>query len=210
MNKEKNDMVQKIYHELKYKILTREFTAGDRLIETQLASEYQASRLHVKEALRLLESEHLAEHIPMRGVLVIGITNDTIKEIAELRQALEVLVIKTIMPLITDDFLQDLERTYKRFEAFVRMELIDDCLNEAHLFYEKIYNLCPYKRVIAILQTYGDYIDLIMKLTIVTKEAQLEGIENLHGILVALKAHDLDEAIHQLSLRHKYLSLKLS
>lgn len=207
MKKSSEDMVQIIYKDIKYKIITQELKANDRLIETKLASEYHASRLHVKEALRLLELEQLAKHIPRCGVIVMGITNETLKEIADLRQALEGLVVRTIMPNITDDFLIELEQIYKRFEAFLKCGLINDSLDEAHLFYHKIYELCPYKRVISILDTYADYIDVIMKLTITTKANQLDGVENLQGILNALKSRNLEDTLYQFNMRHKHLYL---
>lgn len=207
MKRDNEDMVQVIYKDIKYKIITQELKADDRLIETRLASQYHASRLHVKEALRLLEQEQLARHIPRCGVIVTGITNETLKEIADLRQALEDLVVRTIMPYISDDFLDALEQIYRRFEAFMQSGLIYDSLEEAHLFYQKIYELCPYKRVISILDTYADYINVIMQMTITTKDNQLDGIENLQGILNALKSRNLEDTLYQFNIRHKHLCL---
>ena len=89
-----------IYKDLRQKILLGEIGEGKRLVETALAADYQASRLHIKSALRLLEQENLAQHIPQCGFVAKGVSEDAIEEIVELRIALERVVFKRLVVVI--------------------------------------------------------------------------------------------------------------
>lgn len=53
---------------------------GDRLIETDLASELGTSRAPVREALRQLEEQGLVASYPYRGSEVLGVTEDEVQE----------------------------------------------------------------------------------------------------------------------------------
>ena len=78
-----------IYKELRRKILLGEIKEGERLVETTLAADFHASRLHIKSALRLLEQENLAQHIPQCGFVAKGVTEEAIEENERLLQELE-------------------------------------------------------------------------------------------------------------------------
>jgi DNA-binding GntR family transcriptional regulator len=48
------------------------FRAGDRIVEAEIASQFQASHGPVRDALRLLHKQGLVEVIPRRGARVVG------------------------------------------------------------------------------------------------------------------------------------------
>lgn len=205
MSGKKSDMVQVIYNDLKKKILSGELAHDERLVEVTTAEAYEASRLHAKEAFRLLEMERLVKHKPHRGFIVRGLTTEMIHEIIEIRQALEKVIFKEIIETATDEQLADVARKAKRFEVFVRSDMTEDAYEELKAMYEEVYALSAYKRIIKILDQYEDYIDLIRKMTIMTKEALEEGVDNFNHLASALVARDLKEVEHQLDLRHTYL-----
>jgi DNA-binding GntR family transcriptional regulator len=207
-NTSRNDYVQEIYGDLKSKILSGELQHDDRLIEVKTAEAYNASRIHAKEAFRLLETERLVKHIPNRGFIVRGVTNDMIDEIVEIRQALEKVIFKEIIQNATDAELAELARLAKRFEVFVDNEMTQDANKELDDLYKMVYSLSKYKRIVKILSQYSDYIDLIRNLTINTDERLHEGVHNLNDLVTALINRDLTEMERQLELRHQYVKHK--
>ncbi len=203
----KSDNVQKIYKDIKKQILNGQLDHDERLIEVSIAKAYDASRLHAKEAFRLLESERLVKHIPNKGFIVRGVTNDMINEIVEIRQALEKVIFKEVIQTASDDELEYLTRLAKRFEVFVQNNMFDDARHELEELYSKVYDMSNYKRIIKILNQYSDYIDFVRNLTIKTEEDLKGGVENFNSLVKALKERDIVELEHQLELRHSHLKL---
>jgi DNA-binding GntR family transcriptional regulator len=63
---------------------------GDRIVEQELADALGTSRVPVREALRLLESQGLVVSVPYKGMRLIPLTRTRIDEVIEVRVALEV------------------------------------------------------------------------------------------------------------------------
>lgn len=67
------------------------FLPGDRIVEAELARRLNVSRVPVREALRLLESQGVVENIPYRGMRLMQVTPDSMKSLRKVRLALEYL-----------------------------------------------------------------------------------------------------------------------
>lgn len=65
---------------------------GDRIFEQDVAAEYGVSRVPVREAIRMLQSEGLVEVLPRRrGVFVRTLDRRELVDLFDVREALEVL-----------------------------------------------------------------------------------------------------------------------
>jgi DNA-binding GntR family transcriptional regulator len=62
---------------------------GDRIVEADLARKLGVSRVPVREALRLLESQGIVVNEPYRGIRLRPVTNQRVDELIEARVALE-------------------------------------------------------------------------------------------------------------------------
>ena len=62
---------------------------GDRIVEADLARKLGVSRVPVREALRLLESQGIVINEPYRGIRLRPVTNQRVDELIEARVALE-------------------------------------------------------------------------------------------------------------------------
>lgn len=74
---------------LRERILDGSLPPGTRLIETEIAGQLQISRGPVREALATLRAEGLVREKAKRGVSVAALTDDDIRQIYEVRAALE-------------------------------------------------------------------------------------------------------------------------
>lgn len=72
------------------------FLPGDRIVEADLARQLQVSRVPVREALRLLESQGIVENTPYRGMRLMSVTPETMKGLRKVRLALELLAVTEI------------------------------------------------------------------------------------------------------------------
>ena len=79
------------YEEIRQAIVEGRYGAGQRLVEKNLAEEFQVSRTPVREALRALESEGLVVSLPNKGAVVRSLSAQDVYDIYDLRVRLESL-----------------------------------------------------------------------------------------------------------------------
>lgn len=85
----RRSLPQAIYLAMREKILTGGYKLGEALRQQNLAKEFDASRVPVREALNRLEAEGLVILRPRRGFVVASLDISEIAEIFELRMVLE-------------------------------------------------------------------------------------------------------------------------
>lgn len=78
-----------VLNKMREMILSLELRPGQRVSQEELSVGLGVSRMPVREALRVLESEGLVESTPHRGVLVTGISIHDVRELGIIRRALE-------------------------------------------------------------------------------------------------------------------------
>ncbi|OZM81341.1 GntR family transcriptional regulator [Pseudonocardia sp. MH-G8] len=82
----------RVRDELRERIADGRIEPGQRLYEIALAAELGVSRLPVREAIRMLESEGMVSVLPRRGgVLVRQLDREDVENLFDVREALEVL-----------------------------------------------------------------------------------------------------------------------
>lgn len=77
------------YDKLKWMILSGRFKGDEVLSERSLAALLSVSRVPVREAIKELEREGLLIIVPRSGILIRRLTLDEVRELYELRQAVE-------------------------------------------------------------------------------------------------------------------------
>ncbi len=114
MSTAKDDPVSvRISRALAERIIAGDVEPGARLRQDHIAEEFGASHVPVREAFRLLESQGLVVSEPRRGVRVAGFSRDEVREVAEMRAALEVLALRQAGPHLTKALLEEAEAISK-------------------------------------------------------------------------------------------------
>ena len=83
-----------VFNNLRDAILNGSLKPGERLMENHLAEKLGVSRTPVREALRMLEIEHLVELIPRKGAQVLDLSATDLKNVLEIRSCLESLALR--------------------------------------------------------------------------------------------------------------------
>jgi DNA-binding GntR family transcriptional regulator len=86
----------KVVDELRRRIVDGEYAPGARLTEERLAGAFGVSRNPVREAIRVLESEGFLVAQPRRGAVVAQICEQDIRDLFDIRLALEVLATRLV------------------------------------------------------------------------------------------------------------------
>jgi DNA-binding GntR family transcriptional regulator len=92
-----------VFTALKSRILGFKYAPGDALTELGIAEEMQVSRTPIREALRRLEHEELVQIIPRKGAIVTGISEEDIREVYLIRQALEGICARRAAEALSDE-----------------------------------------------------------------------------------------------------------
>lgn len=110
MTTAKNDTIAvRISKVLAERIIAGALEPGSRLGQDHIAEEFSTSHVPVREAFRLLESQGLVVSEPRRGVRVAGFSLEEVREVAEMRAALEVLALRNAVPHLTRAILDQAE-----------------------------------------------------------------------------------------------------
>src|SRR3546814_923550 len=68
---------------------------GDRIVESELAKALKISRVPIREALRILESQGVVTSEPYKGIRLMPVTRERLDQILEVRVALEIIATRS-------------------------------------------------------------------------------------------------------------------
>ena len=130
-----------VYEQVERDILSGAYQRGDTLTELKLSEQLQVSRTPVREALRRLEQDDLVESRG-KSIVVVGITQDDLIDILEVRSRLEGLATARCCRRITREELNELDEIVTLQEFYVARELPDKIVESDSRFHEAIYAAC--------------------------------------------------------------------
>ena len=140
-----------VFNNLRDAILKGQLKPGDRLLENHLAEKLGVSRTPVREALRMLEQENLVELVPRRGAQVLDISAEDIKNVLEIRSALEVVSIRHACQKMDDESLQELKIYNREFEAAFEEKDYEKVAKADEKFHDVIFKEAGNNKLVAII-----------------------------------------------------------
>ena len=114
-----------VFQKLREAIITGQLKPGDRLMEIKLANTMGVSRTPVREAIRKLQGEGLVIMNARRGAVVAPINLQTMKELLEIRKALESLACQLVASKATEEDVEEL----REINNIMRRAVSDDDVN---------------------------------------------------------------------------------
>ena len=118
---------------LREAILGGKLKPGDRIRQEEVAARLGASRLPVREALRMLEAEGLTEHEPHKGARVPRLTPHEVDVVYRMRERLEPLALVESLSQLGSADHERLEDVQGRIEANDDLEKFLDLDREFHM-----------------------------------------------------------------------------
>lgn len=105
-----------VFNTLRQGILTGELKPGERLMEIHLANRLGVSRTPIREAIRKLELEGLVIMIPRRGAEVAQITEKNLRDVLEVRRALDAFAAGLACERMDEECIHELNDAKIEFE----------------------------------------------------------------------------------------------
>lgn len=121
----RNNRIDSIYQDIRLKILTDTFRAGQKLSEIQLSREYECSRTPIREILQRLENDGLIIIKPKSGTYVKNETQKDFNELMQVRASMESLAFSLAIVNPNNRDISKLERIKKEMDVLVDHEPID-------------------------------------------------------------------------------------
>lgn len=183
-----------IYTLIKEKIVKGEYPPSVSLTETDLATQFSASRNTIKKVLLMLEKENLVTIEQNKSAKVRSFTLDQILKYLELREVLEGFIIRKAIDNITKGQIVQL----KQILSITKMHLQNRNLLEysinSQLFHQVIYDACPNEEAINITVTLKNQISKYDMKTILVPGRDIQSFSEHSDILDAIERKDADQA----------------
>ena len=128
-----------VFNTLRQAILTGELKPGERLMEIHLADRLGVSRTPIREAIRTLELAGLVVMIPRKGAQVAKITEKNLKDVLEVRRALDTLAVRLACKRMDDTYKKQLREACDEFAKVVKCSNTKD-ITEADVRFHDIIN----------------------------------------------------------------------
>ncbi|UPK22721.1 GntR family transcriptional regulator [Bradyrhizobium sp. 131] len=109
MMNESTTIARRIAWQIGERIVSGKLQPGAPLRQDHVAREFSSSHVPVREAFRQLEAQYLVVAMPRRGVRVAPLDMKLVREIAEMREALEVLAVRNAASHLTPAHLARIE-----------------------------------------------------------------------------------------------------
>jgi len=147
-----------VFNTLRQAILKGELQPGERLMEITLANKLGVSRTPIREAIRKLELDGLVIMIPRKGAIVAEITEKDLKDVLEVRAALEVLATELACCRMSDKGILLLEAALEDFEQSLHSNNVTLIAEKDVIFHDVIFNATGNDRLVQILNNLREQI----------------------------------------------------
>ncbi len=170
-----------VFNTLRQAILRGELKPGERLMEIQLANKLGVSRTPIREAIRKLELEGLVLMVPRKGAEVAQITEKSLRDVLEVRKALEKLAVELACDRIGPEAIEELRWAARAFKTTLQYEDVTAIAEADVKFHDIIYRATDNERLI----------HLLFKLREQMYRYRVEYLKRKEAHPVLLKEHDL-------------------
>jgi DNA-binding GntR family transcriptional regulator len=182
-----------VFETLENEILSGVYHDGDILTEQRLCEKLGVSRTPVREAIFRLKQEHLVEE-KTNGICVVGVTEQDLYDIYEMRKRIEGYATGRCAALITYPQLQELQEIVDLQEFYTSKGIADNIRDTDTRFHEMLYSYCGSRMLQATLTDLHRKVRKYRKLSVEDPNRARIAMHEHRNILEALSRHDSAEA----------------
>ncbi len=171
------------------------FTFGSRLTLDQLSSRYVTGHMPIREALRQLQGEGLVVQTPNRGARVRAVDVDFVRNIFDLRIAIEAMLARRAAERIEPAAIAALEAAQRQFETCIAAQDFAGALVANRTFHRIVNEAANNPEAAGILDRHWRLIAALWNLYGYGGEERAAGvISDHHQLIRAFGSRDADVA----------------
>lgn len=182
-----------VFDTLENEILSGVYHSGDILTELRLCERLNVSRTPVREALNRLKQENLLEET-VHGMSVIGVTEQDLLDIYEIRKRIEGYATGLCAKIITPAQLSELQEIVDLQEFYTDRGVAANIRDTDTRFHEMIYSFCGSRMFQATLSDLHRKVQKYRKISVENPTRAHTAMQEHRNILNALLRHDSADA----------------
>jgi DNA-binding GntR family transcriptional regulator len=183
-------LTETVYAALRRALLEREFDPGEPLTEHALCRRFGVSRTPVREALAKLERDHLVRVVPKKGAFVHALSSDEVRELYQLREALEGLAVRLAAARVDPGDLAGFETRFRDLRARGARVAYPEVRALGEEFHAYLIKQAGNARLAEILDDIRDRVRSVWTLSIVARRRVQDLVGEHLAIIDALKRRD--------------------
>ena len=184
-----------VFQTLREAILRGTIKPGERLMEIQLSQQLGVSRTPVREAIRMLELEGLVNMTPRKGAAVAAISEKSLRDVLEVRCALEELSVRLACERMSWEQFEQLRTANVKFAQVAEGEDITEIAKSDEAFHDIIYYSTDNDKLILLLNQLREQMYRYRIEHIKIKERRSMLIREHQEIIDALRERDSQTAV---------------
>ena len=198
-----------VFRTLREAIVTGELKPGERLMEIKLANEMGVSRTPVREAIRKLEQEGLVHLTARKGAEVAPINARDLREVLEIRKALESLASKMACRYAKEEDIDVLEEINSDIKKAIESGDSDRIARLDVRFHEEICTLSGNSQLNGILNRLKEHI-YRYRLEYIAELKNKNAIIDEHNKIIQDMRNKNEKAVrrdieHHIEVQEKYI-----
>lgn len=198
--KRTQSIADNVFSEIENRILVGAIAKNSLITELKLCEQFGVSRTPVREALQRLKQEGLVEESG-KGAIVVGITEEDIDDIYEVRARIEGLAGARCAERISKDELSKLAETVALQEFYAQRVAADKLRNLDSEFHRLIFSYCGSRTLETLLLELHRKVKLVRRVSVENPTRAKEAVGEHRAILEAIAARDA-EAVERLIAQH--------
>jgi DNA-binding GntR family transcriptional regulator len=184
-----------VAEKLREQIIRGEIPEGAQLRQDAIATQYQVSRIPVREALRQLAAEGLIAIVPNRGAIVPALSPNDIGELFSIRALLEPEVLKLSIPHLTDEDFSAADAVLRKYVSELRRQDHVSAWGRLNWqFHSILYSRANQPRFMAIIRNVNNSGERYTRLQLYLTHGVQRANEEHHRILELSRKRDVASA----------------
>ena len=184
---------QIIYEGLRTAIISGVIPMGERINEKFYAESLNVSRTPVREALRRIQDEDIVQYIPNYGIVVTTFNLDDVREIYQIRTALDILAATNAMQLMNDERFARMEALLDRTDAAQAANDVNSVIQMSKEFNTMIYEFSEMPRLETIQNRLRDYLTRFRDISLTAAPRRERALAEHRLIYRCLKNGDVEQ-----------------
>src|SRR5215831_1222161 len=207
----RQSLTSAVADKLREQIIRGEIPEGAQLRQDAIATQYQVSRIPVREALRQLDAEGLIAIVPNRGAIVPALSPNDIGELFSIRALLEPEVLKLSIPHLTEEDFAEAGAVLRKYVSELRKQEHVSAWGRLNWqFHSILYSRANQPRFMAIIRNVNNSGERYTRLQLYLTHGVKRANDEHHQILELCRQRDVTAACDLLRehIRHAGRSLK--
>ena len=185
---------QRVYEHLRDEILADHLLPGTELSEVALSKELAISRGPIREAMGRLAAEGLITMRPRRRAEVRSLTPQELIDAYQVREALEVMAVRLLIPRVTEADLARLDQLIDRMAGHIAEGAVREFFAANVSFHELLCELSGNPKLQEVHHRLEGEIGRFQNRTLALRGSMDDSLTEHRAILAAIRLRDADRA----------------